>query len=328
MAAATVAPPGTQLRVIPIQHWYLLVSPILSVHNAGSELTRFIGNCCPDHGCRTSSRVRTTVVVVVVVIFLIFFYGTSHPTSFFYFADFASLASDVFFVIVNRASSTASLHAHYLLFELYPAPWTLFNISVTNFLHPTIVTWVVHWTADLSSASLLHPINFFILHRAANFSSASSLYRFNIFILHWAANFSPASALYRINFFIIHWAANFSSPSPLHPINFFVVLWTANSPSVYHLHPTKFFVVHWTANRAAFFVNRASNWPSFILPSWIMPSVFLPYRTTDYCDDLHLQYDWVPEPVWILYTLASAVRIASTNYSHRNSVLPFADDHL
>ncbi|KAI7027485.1 hypothetical protein KC355_g313 [Hortaea werneckii] len=204
----------------------------------------------------------------------------------------AACAVVIFFGAAHRTSDdlhfTASIHATDLLFNLYPAR-TTYNVPATNFLHPTAVIWavhflVVHWAADLSSPSLLHAINFFILHLAANFSPATTLY---LFVLYWAANFSSASTLYRINFFIVHW--------------------TANSPSVYHLHPNNFFVVHCAAHWPAFFVNRAPNRPSFILPSWILPSIFLPYHPTDYGDNCHLQYDWVPKPVGILHTLATAV---------------------
>ncbi|KAI7286900.1 hypothetical protein KC345_g852 [Hortaea werneckii] len=310
MAAATVAPP---------------------------ELTRFIGNCCPDHGCRTSSRLRTTVVVVVVVVFF-FFYGTSRPATFFFAADFASWASDIFFgtpdwpsvklraasILLTPAStvvvffgaahrtsyvlqSTASLHATDILFKLYPAPWRPFHVSVTNLLHSTTVIWavyslVVHWTSNLSSAPFLHPINLFILRWTANFSTASTLYRIHFFIPHWSAHapsiyhlHPTASTLYRINFFISHWAAH--------------------SPS--------------SANGAAFLINCASDRAPFVnVSSWIMPSIFLPYRPADYCDNCHLQYDWVLKPVWILYILATAVRDTPTNHSHRNTVLPFANKHL
>ncbi|KAI7489981.1 hypothetical protein KC351_g931 [Hortaea werneckii] len=231
MAAATVAPP---------------------------ELTRFIGNCCPDHGGRTSSRLRTTVVVVVVVVVFFFFYGTSHSTALFFAADFAPWASDIFFVIGIRTSSTAAIHAHYLLFKLYPASWTTFDVSVTNFLYSTIVIWavhslVVHWTANLSTASLLHPINLFIVHWAANFSSASALYRVNFFILHWTAHISSASTLYRVNFFILHWSAN--------------------PPSVYHLHPTKFFVVHWSAHYTTGFPSPSGSYTAWLPPYDTRPPI-------------------------------------------------------
>lgn len=64
------------------------------------------------------------------------------------------------------------------------------------------------------------------------------------------------------------------------------------------------------------------------MPSWIMPSVFLPNRPTDYCDNCHLQYDRVPQPVWILHTLATTVRHPPTHYRHRHSILPIATHHL
>ncbi|KAI6869245.1 hypothetical protein KC338_g3600 [Hortaea werneckii] len=277
---------------------------------APPELTRFIGNCCPDHGCRTSSRLRTTTVVVVVV----FFYGTSHPTALFFAADFAPWATDIFFLIVDRTSvysaglsatfnklffgtpdwpsvklraasvlltsastmSTASIHAHYFLFKLYPAPWTTFDVSVTNFLHSTIVIWavhslVVHWTSNFSSASSLYRNNFFILHWTANLSSASSLYRHNFFIVHWTANLSSASSLYRNNFFILHWTANFSSASSLYRIDFFILHWTANFSSASSLYRNNFFILHWTANLSSapalyridfFIVHWTANPPS------------------------------------------------------------------
>ncbi|GAB1731531.1 hypothetical protein NU195Hw_g2998t1 [Hortaea werneckii] len=249
----------------------------------------------------------------------------------------------LFFSAAHRTSydlqSTASVHAHYILFKLYPAPWTTFNVSVTNFLHPTVVIWAVHflvdhWTINFSSASSLYYINFFIVYWTANFSSASTLYRVNFFIVYWAANFSSASSLYHINFFIVYWAANFSSASAIYRINFFILHWTANFSSASTLYRNNIFILHWTANPPssangpAFLVNRASNRPTFILPSWIMPSVVLPYRPTDYCDYCHLQHDWVPQPVWILYTLAPTVRYTSTHYSHRNTVLSFANKHL
>ncbi|KAI7526453.1 hypothetical protein KC331_g16947, partial [Hortaea werneckii] len=134
---------------------------------------------------------------------------------------------------------------------------------------------------------------------------ATTLY---LFIVHWTANFSPASTLYRINFFIVHW--------------------TANSPSVYYLHPTNFFVVHSAAHWPAFLVNRAPNRPSFILPSWIMSSVFLPYHPTEHSDNCHLQYEWVPKPVGILHTMATTVWLTPTHHRHRDSILPFATNHL
>ncbi|KAI7138604.1 hypothetical protein KC352_g30172, partial [Hortaea werneckii] len=230
---------------------------------------------------------RTTVVVVVVV----FFYGTSHPTALFFAADFAPWATDIFFLIVDRTSvysaglsatfnklffgtpdwpsvklraasvlltsastmSTASIHAHYFLFKLYPAPWTTFDVSVTNFLHSTIVIWaiyplVVHWTANLSTASLLHPINLFIVHWAANFSSASLLHPINLFIVHWAANFSSATLLHHINLFVVHRAADFSSASTLYRIDFFILHWTAHFSSASTLYRIDFFILHWTAH--------------------------------------------------------------------------------
>ncbi|KAI7217158.1 hypothetical protein KC333_g4400 [Hortaea werneckii] len=213
-----------------------------------------------------SVKLRAASAVVI-------FFGAAHGTS-----------DDLHF--------TASIHATDLLFNLYPAPRTTYNVSATNFLHSTAVIWavhfLVHWATDLSSPSLLHPINFFILHLAANFSSASTLYR--------------------INFFIVHW--------------------TANSPSVYHLHPANLFVVHRAAHWPAFLVNRAPNRPSFILPSWILPSIFLPYRPTDYSDNRHLQYNRVPKPVGILHTLATTVRLTPTHHRHCDSILPFATHHL
>lgn len=59
-----------------------------------------------------------------------------------------------------------------------------------------------------------------------------------------------------------------------------------------------------------------------------MPTVFLPYRPTDYCDSCHLQYNWIPKPVWILYTLATTIRDTPTTDRHRNTVLPYANNHL
>ncbi|KAI7169603.1 hypothetical protein KC324_g11302 [Hortaea werneckii] len=220
----------------------------------------------------------------------------------------------IFFGAAHRTSDdlhfTASIHATDLLFKLYPATWTTYNVPATDFLHPTAVIWAVHFlivhrAADLSSPSLLHPINFFILHLAANFSPTATLY---LFIVYWTANFSSASTLYRINFFIVHW--------------------TANPPSVYHLHPTNFFVVHCAAHWTAFLVNRAPNRASFILPPWIMPSVFLPCLPADYSDNCHLQYNRVPKPVGILHTLATTVRLTPTHHRHRDSILPFATHHL
>lgn len=79
----------------------------------------------------------------------------------------------ILFGAAHRASDdlqfTTSIHATDLLFKLYPAPWTTYNVSATNFLHSTAVIWaihffVVHWAANFFSASPLHPTNFFVLH--------------------------------------------------------------------------------------------------------------------------------------------------------------------
>ncbi|KAI7543542.1 hypothetical protein KC316_g15140 [Hortaea werneckii] len=59
-----------------------------------------------------------------------------------------------------------------------------------------------------------------------------------------------------------------------------------------------------------------------------MSSVFLPYHPAEYCDSCHLQYDWVPKPVGILHTLATTIRLTPTHHRHRDSILPFATNHL